>query len=186
MKRIPATQRMLIGVLTLAGLAWAVDAYTGTTRPAAASAALSQVPVTVTGPANWEEVDEMVRRLTQISYDSVAEKLIGLNRDLFMPTPLIDAACAPLPAPVEETAPETRDAAPPKPEFGALHELGGVILGESPLAVVDDRVLPLGAVLDGYILVELQRDYAVFQHLETQEQAVLELKKGPRSGPSVP
>jgi hypothetical protein len=47
--------------------------------------------------------------------------------------------------------------------------------------VVDDRVLVVNSDLDGYTLVDVQRDYVVFQQAATGARVTLELEQGPKS-----
>ncbi|MFQ5806301.1 MAG: hypothetical protein ACE5I3_07620 [Phycisphaerae bacterium] len=47
--------------------------------------------------------------------------------------------------------------------FEDRHELQGVLTGRVPLALIDGLLCRRGAEIDGYRLVELHREYVVFQ-----------------------
>ncbi|MBP9024716.1 MAG: hypothetical protein KBH81_01060, partial [Phycisphaerae bacterium] len=84
-------------------------------------------------------------------------------------------------APASEPAElsETVEEVPPGHEFANTHLLTGVIIGHLPLAQVDGRLLPLGAVLEGHTLIAIERDFVVFENATDSERITLELK--PRS-----
>ena len=89
----------------------------------------------------------------------------------------MQAETAPASEPAELS--ETVEEVPPGHEFANTHLLTGVIIGHLPLAQVDGRLLPLGAVLDGHTLIAIERDFVVFERATDRERVALELK--PRS-----
>jgi len=170
MRRLSPRQWVLVGALVLAGLVWAADALTrGGPAPAQAAAAGGSAPAPI---AEWAEVERMVERLTRREYESVAEALATLDRDLFVPT---DAAAQVLTAAGAAPEPESQQVSEAE-EFRSRHRLDGVVLGQMPVAVIDGRVWPLYRELDGYRLVEIRRDSAVFQKVGGDARIVLILQ----------
>ena len=183
MRRITVQQGVLGGALVVVAGFWAVDRLTGVGGPASAQADPSQPGQSSVGPAAWQDVSELVTSLTGTEYQSVAGEVEGLRRDLFVPTPLIDAAFAePEPAVISET-PELEEDVASQPDFASRHRLGGVIIGDKPLAVIDDRLLPIGSELDGHTLVEVHRDCVVFRQVGTELLVTLELEQRPENPP---
>jgi hypothetical protein len=180
-KRWSSTQRILVGALALAVAGWGLDALTRSSGPRPARGADSGEGVQPATAAGVEDSAQLVQRLLSRDYASVAAELDRTERDLFVPTPLMQVATAPQPVPGEEPEPPSDLNA--EPDFPSKHVLTGVIIGHTPLAQVDGRLLPLGAVLDGHTLVEIQRDGVVFADSESPARVTLELKR-PATNPS--
>ena len=181
MKRFSPQQRVLGGALLLAVGLWAVDAFSGGARVTLVRAASGSTPAPPPAPTSpdWKDIDVLVARLTRSAYTPAREELGRLERDLFVPTARLEAACAPPePPPIEVP---TSESAPPvpasQPEFQTRHKLTGVVIGPNPLAVVDQTVLRLNSDLEGYTLIEVQRDYVVFRQAGTDERVVLSLQR---------
>jgi hypothetical protein len=178
-KRIFGRNRVLTAALLVAGGVWLADALTRG-GPTPARAAQTAAPV-VAPVINWPEIEEHVARLTRADYASVSADVDGLDRDLFAPSQVVaDALAASAPPPVVELEDPQVSA---EQDFRARHKLTGVIVGQRPLAVVDERLWPLGAEQDGFQLIEVQRDHAVFRHTTTDIRLTLEL---PRALPGKP
>lgn len=179
MRRLTKRQGLLAGGLALALVVLAADALTGRGAPAPAQAA-----DTSAAPANaptWQDVSPLVQRLTSVEYASVAPQLGQLSRDLFRATPLMEAAFTPPEPPPDLLASAAAAEASERQGFDALHRLVAVMLGRKPLAVVNDRVVPVGGTIDGYVLIELGRDRAVFEESATGERVTLELPQRPET-----
>lgn len=176
MKRPSTRQRLLAGALLIALAIAGIDHLVGRGQPAAAQASEAAPTSAPAAPADWHDVDDLVQRLTHNDYEPVGVELAQLPRDLFVSTPLANAAFAaadPPPGPEDaEPVPESVRAA----EFTARHKLRGVLLGAEPLAAVDALLLPLDAELDGYRLAQIERDYVVFQHSDGEARVRLELE----------
>ena len=71
--------------------------------------------------------------------------------------------------------------AAPEADFQTSHKLEGVLLGRTPLAVIDGHVLAVNSDLDGYTLLEVQRDRVVFHRPATGATVVLDLSQGPKT-----
>ncbi len=175
MKRIPIRLRVLGGLATAAGLFWVVDRFTAGGPQTAAGAT---APVASSMPAtDWEETTALILRLTTDTYVPVEPELATL-RDLFA------EAEVPAGAPELDAAVEDVVAVPeidPVAEFQAAHRLVGVMLGQRPLAVIDERVMPLHAEVDGFRLVQVARDFVVLRRADTGAQVRLELQPRPRN-----
>lgn len=175
MKRIPTRMRVL-GILAIAaGLFWVVDRFTaGGPQTAAGATASSAPPVPV---ADWEETTALILRLTTDTYAPVEPELAAL-RDLFAEAE-VSAGAPELDVAVEDVVavPETD----PVVEFQAAHRLVAVMLGQRPLAVIDERVMPLHAEVDGFQLVQVARDFVVLRRADTGAQVRLELQPRPRN-----
>jgi hypothetical protein len=180
MKRLNARQRLFVGAALLAAGVWGVDALTRGGKPTAASAGPSAAGSTVAeGAPRWKDIGDEIRRLTGQRYSSIAAEVGALERDLFLPTAELGAVLAP-PEPDEtQTGEAARPKISPEDDFGARHRLVGVMLGPRPLAVIDDRVLAVNSELEGYRLVEVQRDFVTFVHPVTRVRVKLEVAKGP-------
>ena len=165
MKRWSPTQRILVGALALAMTGWGLDALTRSSGPSPAQGAASGEGVQPATGAGTEDAVQLVQRLLSREYTSVAAELDRTERDLFVPMPLMQTATTPQPLPGEE--PEPSSELNPEPDFPSQHVLTGVIIGHTPLAQVDGRLLPVGAMLDGYTLVEIQRDCVIFADSES-------------------
>ncbi|HQL54927.1 MAG TPA: hypothetical protein PLQ87_09485, partial [Phycisphaerae bacterium] len=106
------------------------------------------------------------------------EPELATLRDLFA------EAEVPAGAPELDAAVEDVVAVPeidPVAEFQAAHRLVGVMLGQRPLAVIDERVMPLHAEVDGFRLVQVARDFVVLRRADTGAQVRLELQPRPRN-----
>lgn len=181
MKRLSGRQRVLGGALLVAALIGAVDLFSGARAPAEVQARPMSTGTGSTALPAWQDVSALVARLTRTEYIPVAGELEQLRRDLFMPTPLFEAAVVrPAPPESDEPAEAGQDRAP-EPDFRDCHKLLGVITGSTRLAVVDDRLLGLNSDLDGYTLIEVHRDYVVFRQPGTEDRIRLELERGPRN-----
>lgn len=180
MKRLSQRQRLVCGALAGAGLIWAVDALTRDSTPSAALAGPSTAAAGPSAPAVvWQDVSATIAALTEEGYVSVANELERLERDLFVPTALIDAALRSAEELEAEQAAAVKSEQDEAAEFRGRHRLVGVMLGRRPLAVVDDEVLALQGELDGWRLADIQRERAVFLHPQLGIQVVLELEQGP-------
>ncbi len=175
MKSVSPVQRLLIAVLVLASAAWLVDRLTGSAQPRTAEAAPAQVAPALRAAA-WEDINALVARLTNVEYQSVADELARLERDLFAPPEQMlgapPAAGADGLADDESAGPVQT---PPATPFAERHVLHGVILGTSPLAVIDDQLLSLDAVLEEHRLVQIRRDHVVLEHIASGAQVSLQL-----------
>jgi len=174
MKRLNRTQRLLAAALVLAVGIWAVDSLTRGGGPRQANAQQS-AETTVPAPADWGDVAKLVERLTRSEYAPVATGLAQVERDLFLPTPAIERVILEASPPPEEErgAPPAEQA---EPEFPDRHQLLGVMLGTTPLAVVDDLVVPRHAMLDGHVLIELHQYHVVFAEPATGKRFTLTLE----------
>ncbi|MCK4340091.1 MAG: hypothetical protein KAY37_00015 [Phycisphaerae bacterium] len=178
MRRLSNRQRVIGGALVLAVLVWVADWLIGdgpTPLQAGQAAPLQTQVVT----AKWRDVTDLVARLTEAEYASVAEELDQLQRDLFMPSMLIESVFS-VEVPEEPPEPITvKESEVPELDFATRHKLEGVVIGSRPLAVIDDRVLPLNSDLEGYTLIGVQRDGVIFRHSITQVLIRLELEQRP-------
>jgi hypothetical protein len=178
MKRISAKNGALVGALLLVGAIWVFDHSSGGSRPETLQAAQSTGDAQPVVTLDWEPVAETVEQLTRGDYTSVIDELDRLEHDVFLPGPeltftttldeLEGAGLAAVAEPEDVAA---------TPGFAARHKLPGVVVGVQPLAVVDGLVLPLNSDLDGYMLVDVQRDYVVFADAASGERVTLELKR---------
>ncbi len=175
MKRIPMRHGVLGAALLLAALVWAFDAFTRG-GPAAARGAQATPLAAPVLEIDWKQVGELVERLRRRDYEPVADEATRLQRDLFVPSvTVLSALAAAAPAPPPEPGPvEARVSV--EEGFRTRHKLLGVIVGKVPLAVIDDRLWPVGAELDGCRVIDIQRDYVVLQQIGTDIRATLRLE----------
>lgn len=183
MMRLSKQQRVLLGALGLAVVVWVGDMLTGSGEPKTAEAAASTVAAAPQQTAEWHDLSADIARLTSGTYTSAAGELEPLQRDLFQPSPLMVEVFSPQES-EEEEAQEAAAVVPlatsnPGDDFAARHVLSGVMLGSSPIAVIDDQLVPLKTTIEDYILIEINRDQVVFQHSTSDAQVVLEVRITP-------
>lgn len=182
--RLTRRQRVLLGALGLAATVWLIDALAGSGGPRPAAGNPAAAPVAgPNGPvARWQSAGDEVARLVQHRYEPLAEDAAVWARDLFQPTPAMERALGPATPPAEPAAAAPGPPSePPRPGFAERHRLLGVMLGDVPVAVVDGRLLVPNSDLDGFVLVDVQRDYVVFERRADGERVRLELES-PLSG----
>jgi hypothetical protein len=182
MKRLTLTQRVLLIALAAALTGLGYDRLVGTGRTRTAQAENQATPPTADTP-DWPTIDRIIWRLTHGDYQPLGDQLTRLRRDLFVPTDgmlhaLTDQASST--KDIEVAAADDSDPArAPEPTFADRHRLLGITLGARPLAVVDGRLVPRGATVDGHQLVEIRRSHVVFRDPVTKESIRLELEVGP-------
>jgi hypothetical protein len=174
-----ARQRLLGGALLLAGAIWGMDALTGKSGPAPAVAQAAKAPATPPAGPAWAEVDEVLTRLTRRADDPLSAEPAPPVRDLFWPTPTLEAA---FPAQPEALAEPIAEPSPAEDDFAERHRLVAVMLGPTPLAVVDEKLIPLHAELDGFRLVSVSRDHVVFRDKSSGRSVELVLAERPQKG----
>jgi len=156
---------MIGGAFGLVTIVWGIDMLTGGPAPSSAAA----TPAAVVAPANVAplpdpaDLEAVIAALSDDHAPLPALPFQRVTRDLFAPTPSMEAALA-LAAPALSGKSELREepAAEPLP-FPARHELQGVLMGRVPLALIDGHLCRRGTEIDGYRLVEVRRDYVVLQ-----------------------
>ena len=165
MRSLSPRSKLVGGAFCLVAVAWAIDLLTGGPGPSPAGAAPSpavSAPLAAP-PAASLDLDALIDLLRSDPAPRSPLRFDELTRDLFVPTPSLIAA---LPPAVPPTSPETGSPKEPVAEpvaFDARHELQGVLTGRVTLAVIDGGLFRRGAQIDGYRLVELHRDYVVFE-----------------------
>lgn len=176
MIKLTQRRRLLGGVLLIAAGFWVADHLGGggtKPRPAQAAPTPDAAPPLTVG--EWPEVGELVASVTRPPYQPVEPELDRLPRDLFAPTDHVErmlAQSVPTPPPESQPAPTAG------PSFAERHTFSGILHGARPLAVVDQRVLPLQAELDGHVLIEIQRDYVIFRPVAGGADVKLTLRRG--------
>lgn len=163
--RLQRRHRLLLGALVLAATIWLFDRLSGGAGPQPAQAQGNDSAPAPTASLAWDDVNALVSRVVALRQGGDERRLPETARDLFQPSALLAQLLAATEAPVPSAA-ESPPADTPG-DFGARHRLSGVVLGAEPLAVVDDVVVGLGAVLDGHTLVSVERDAVVFEETAT-------------------
>lgn len=167
MGRLTGRQRLLVLILLAAVGYWVIDSTLISAKPRSVQA--GQQPEADTTPsARWEDVSDVLSAFAGAPYQSVDERIQSLDRDLFLPTAAVERLFASAEEEeAREQGDEVRENEPPQPGFADAHTLVGVMLGKAPMAIVDgEHLLPIGAEIDGYRLIEVYRDHAVFECLE--------------------
>ena len=174
MKGLSRKQRLLAAALFVAGLLWGADRFLGRGQPATLQAAQTpSAPPSVVTP-NGQDLAAFLARLSTGEYASVMDEIDRLPRDLFEPTAAMEAAVAPAETdPALTLGANAAAAGATVTDFQTRHKLEGIMLGRTPLAVVDGQVLALDADLDGYTLTEVLRDSVVFVDAATGARIVL-------------
>ena|GEM_PF-4515348 len=162
MKQFTQRQKIVGGVFSIVTVVWSIDMLSGGPVPDQASAAPPPTLITndVGLPPAPENIDSIIEALNQRHTTREPLPFAQLKRDIFTPTEALKAGTAPeLPntdALAEAAALEAEQA--PEASFESLHSLQGVINGRTPLALIDGRLAPVGAEIDGYLLVEIECD----------------------------
>jgi hypothetical protein len=166
MKPFSHRNKLLGGVFGLVAVVWGLDLLTGEAGPELVGAALPPVADAAPVPPPVDPPD-LAAVMESLRGDHAARPLLPFDqvtRDLFVPTASMEAALAraasasDLRAETSERQPVTEDQ-----PFDARHSLQGVLTGRVSLASIDGNLVRQGAVIDGYRLVELHRDYVVFE-----------------------
>ena len=182
MIRLTRKQRVLGAALFLAGLIWGADHFFGRGGPAPLQAAQTAPARPPSTDDDTQAFSDSLARLSRNEYVSVAGEIDQLQRDLFEPTAVMETAFTPVETnPPPELAATAARSAAPEADFQTSHNLEGVLLGRTPLAVIDGQVLTVNSDLDGYTLLEVQRDRVVFQQPATGARVVLELSQRPKT-----
>lgn len=193
MKRGTSLRRMLVSGLLLSLGVWAADQLWGRGAPKAASAVPPSGAAAVPGnpapaggatSADVRKALPLATRLLPRPYASLAERLASVPRDPFTPSPFLDALLNPAPAPAPAAAlPPVEDHAA---AFRAGHQLEGVVIGPQALAVVNGQVLRVGAMLDGWQLVRVERERVTFRKPGEKLELVLVVPEPRTSGTDPP
>jgi hypothetical protein len=165
MVAVPHRYKVFGGVFAVVTIVWTVDLLTRQLgpRPAAATPSPAEATETVKLPPDPDDLHEVIESLRSESVGRAMLLFDHVARDLFTPTPRMQATLATagtIPASAED--PDARKEAVEPTPFDAQHELQGVLMGRVPLAVVDGKLYPCGAEIDGYRLIALHGDHVVF------------------------
>ena len=164
MKPISQRHKILGGVFLIIGVVWSMDMLTGGPTPDPANAAQnSQVSVNgVPMPAEPADLDTLITQITRPPANPAPLYIDPAARDLFFAVAggSLDPSQANEPTNEAESALEMEGRQAPS---NLPRELQGIIEGRVPLALVDGRLLRLGSKIEDYRLVEIQRDFVVFE-----------------------
>jgi hypothetical protein len=169
-RRVSHRNKLVGGVFGLVVLVWGIDLLTGGSEPSSAGASpsttASEQPIVV--PPGPVDLDALIASLRSDQSGPPVLHFEQVARDPFSPTPAMEAYVASVgPSAGAGPKPPAESVAQEVP-FEARHELQGVLTGRVPLALIDGTLYPAGAEIDGYRLVELQRDSAVFEQGESR------------------
>lgn len=129
---------------------------------AATPASSGAPPAGLAAPPAAEDVAELLRRIDADRGPVAAIDLEGVTRDPFVATTALGAATDGTgDAPAGPSA-STQPAAAEVP-FEKRHRLQGVVVGPVPLAVIDGQPYRMGEAIDGYTVIDIQREYAVLR-----------------------
>ncbi len=170
MKKLTLSQRIMFGGLGIVVAAWVVDQFIGDTHPRTAHAAV--MTVDDAGPPLAEvaviDVDTLIATLSSSPNDRPPLDMSALRRDPFeLSETMLVVATAPAPE-ISARRQTEEPLAAKKTLFSAQHKLNGVLAGPEPAAIIDRRVIRLGAVVDGYKLTQIRRESVVFRSSEDE------------------
>jgi len=162
--KLSKQRKATIAVLALALLAFAVDKVFLGAEGAGPRRAAGATPGLPAGAAHAAPADGAT--LAGIpTGPSLADRLrdVAVSRDL--KTDAVRDAFAPAQSwmPKPTTRPATTRPARQRPAFGKTHTLMALMAGPNGSAIVDGECLRIGDKLDGYTLVSVTRQAAVFQ-----------------------
>ena len=159
------TQRriLLLMGLGVSLLVWIADAIVGGGPKTAQATVTSDLQPTVS--ESTTPLDQAARWLALLRDDPRGRAPLGLNQFSRDPFDVSEAMLRTLRAPAQFAAPvvDELDEPPRQQQFEDRHNLRGVVAGRNPRAVVDGYILAIGAELDGYQVVEIQRDAVIFE-----------------------
>jgi len=181
--QLSKTQKIYLALGVIAVAAFVVDRVflgSGSRGPAPARAAAdtpgpaaAQPPPAPAPPLAVPRSDRpsLADRLDALAKDADVD--VGRMRDAFVPPPSwIAVTKSPEPEVVEPSAAE---------KFAASHTLTAVLLaGKGGCAVVNGKVIQVGQEVDGFELVSLARECAVFQGGQERVELRLHLESGAR------
>lgn len=183
--KLPNRKILLGSALGLALAIFALDRLSGggpRTADAAARTSSASQPLTGSegdalppqaqreaGPVAAQTADDIATLLRRIEaeHDPVSTlHLADLARDPFVATAALRATAS---GTAGATASPSKEAQPEKADvpFEKRHRLLGVVTGPVPLAVIDGEPYRLGDTIDGYRLIDIQREYAVLSRETT-------------------
>lgn len=160
----------VLGVSLAGALALAWWSWRPAPPPAIAAVPPSAPAPTLNAPAVLAELRQFLSAYRASRAAAPQTARFEPVRDLFVVPEFARAA-----APSATTRP-----AEPAPSRPPPRSLEGVILGPSPLAVIDGRLLRIHDVLDGWELIEVKRGAAVVRDAECGTVLTLELPKAGR------
>jgi len=165
MRRLSQRQKLLAGAFGLVAVVWTLDVLSADAGPDLANAAplAAASGETAALAADPPDLEAVIATLQLDRTTRAALPFDDIKRDLFAPTPLLEAALVP----AEPTEPTRADPAEKAKTddlpFSARHSLQGVLTGRVSLALIDGDLVRRGSVIDGYRLIELHRDYVAFE-----------------------
>ena len=172
MRPISRRHKLLGTALGVVAAGWLADFFAGGGEPAAVRAA---VPPESTPTADatvladsLPDLEELLSALEGTPTALPDLELDKLTRDPFVPTTVLRAACRVAESERVEGAAEGEDQRPAGVPFEQRHRLQGVLTGQRPLALIDGRLFAVGARLEGYTLIRIERDQVVCRRGEQQ------------------
>ncbi|MBN2447265.1 MAG: hypothetical protein JXO22_11090 [Phycisphaerae bacterium] len=165
MNALTRKRKVLFGVLAIVAVGWLVDALFSVGRPSVAQAKTGASDSAALEPIQLKaaELAPLIAALSGSAPESVPESGVHPERDPFsLPASfgrVIDTALAAAPPALEDPS---RPPVAPAPPFEQCHSLQGIIAGPTPLALIDGELMARGDRVDGAELIDIQRDYAVF------------------------
>lgn len=152
-------RRMLIGTMLLAGVGWTIDQFVRSGEPVTAAAAPSPSPENaLVEQVEPPDLDSLLELFSNGAKSTPPLLLTEATRDLFA---IRGGAQESWPG--SSGVQRARTGAAGNVRSDDRHRLEGVITGDAPLAIIDGVVLRLGDNLDGFTLIEIQRDRVVLQ-----------------------
>ncbi len=171
MRPISRRHKLLGTALGVVAAGWLADFFAGGGEPAAVRAA---VPPESTPTADatvladsLPDLEELLSALEGTPTALPDLELDKLTRDPFVPTTVLRAACRVAESERVEEA-EGEDQRLAGVPFEQRHRLQGVLTGQRPLALIDGRLFAVGARLEGYTLIRIERDQVVCRRGEQQ------------------
>lgn len=161
-------QLLLLGLLVASGAGWAADQYLFAAEPAGSTSDEFAVARNVAGAGKPLVPITPERRLASrlATLAGPMPDSIDTLRDLFSP---VGPAKAPVELqPAEEAPAEAQE--PAIPPAWASRSLNGVLFGADGkgVAIVDGRMIPVGARFDGLRLARVTKQIAVFTDGKTE------------------
>jgi len=171
MRPISRRHKLLGVALGVVATGWLVDFFAGGGKPATVRAAVppESTPTADTMPAdNVPDLDELLSAVEGAPTALPDLELNKLTRDPFVPTTVLKAACRVAGSERVEEAAEREDQPSTEVPFEQRHRLQGVLTGQRPLAFIDGKLFAVGARLEDYTLIRIERDQVVCQRGERQ------------------
>lgn len=162
LKSVGLRRMILVGMLAISLAVWR---FAPEVRKASGAPAPATALKTLSPAAALPDIGELTQRILARTATRSEAALDLPERDLF----LLPVAASPEAEIAAAAALQEREELEKPPPPAVFHrELQGVILGGTRMAAIDGRLYRVGAMIDGFTLLRIERDYITLRNGEQQ------------------